>query len=257
MRYYVLSDVHGFFSETEKALRESGYYEDAEDKKIVICGDLLDRGKEPNEVIEWVKGLICKEEVVLVRGNHEDLICELAEDLVVLVEDLTYSKHMLNGTVNTLSEITKMSKSYMRQYPEATRARFYQSVFYKDILPVMVDYFETDRYIFTHGWLPCLVSNERLGVYVLDPDWRNADKKAWENARWISGQRAAHAGAIERGKTIVCGHESALFGHVRYEKNCSGKGKDVVYTPYYAEGVIAIDACTAISRRVNVLVLEE
>lgn len=258
MRYYVLSDVHGFFDIADRALTESGYYGYYGEKKLVILGDLLDRGKQPCEVIEWVKNFVERDRVILIRGNHEDLIVELAENVELYTAmGLHYSHHAVNGTVRTLSEITDMSKTYMEFYPDATRDRFYRSDFYKYVLPAMVDYYETDRYVFTHGWVPCLAANEKTGVYVLDPDWRDADKKAWEEARWISGQRAAHAGALVEGKTVVCGHESASYGHARYENKGSEMGKDADYTPYYAPGVIAIDARTAYSGKVNVLVLDD
>ncbi len=29
------------------------------------------------------------------------------------------------------------------------------SPFFKKILPAMMNYFETDKYIFDHGWIPC------------------------------------------------------------------------------------------------------
>ena len=46
MRYYVTADVHGYFDELKKALAERGYFADAEPHKLVICGDLYDRGKQ-------------------------------------------------------------------------------------------------------------------------------------------------------------------------------------------------------------------
>ena len=50
-------------------------------------------------------------------------------------------------------------------------------------------------------------------------DWRNADKIMWDKARWINGIEAAHAGIIEPGKIIVCGHWHCSFGHSRYEND--------------------------------------
>lgn len=58
-------------------------------------------------------------------------------------------------------------------------------------------------------------------------------------------------------KTVVCGHWHASYGHARLEKKCSEFGPDADFSPYYGSGIIALDACTAHSRKVNVLVLED
>ena len=50
MRYYVVADVHGFYLELQAALTEKGFYEDKEPHKLVVCGDLLDRGDEALEL---------------------------------------------------------------------------------------------------------------------------------------------------------------------------------------------------------------
>ena len=44
MKYYVTADVHGYFTELKTALAEQGFFEDTEPHKLVICGDLYDRG---------------------------------------------------------------------------------------------------------------------------------------------------------------------------------------------------------------------
>ena len=46
MRYYVASDIHGFFGCFTKALEEKGYFSDRDEHKLIILGDLFDRGME-------------------------------------------------------------------------------------------------------------------------------------------------------------------------------------------------------------------
>ena len=75
------------------------------------------------------------------------------------------------------------------------------------------------------------------------------------SARWINGMDAAQTAADD--KTVVCGHWHASYGHSRYEKKCTEFGPDADFSPYYGPGVIAIDACTAHSMRINVLVIED
>ena len=77
MRYYVVADVHAFYSEFISALTEKGFFEDNKPHKLIICGDLLDRGKEAVKVQNFILDLIARDEVILIKGNHEDLVLEL------------------------------------------------------------------------------------------------------------------------------------------------------------------------------------
>lgn len=54
MRYYVVADVHGFYTEMISALSEKGYFEDKSPHKLIICGDLFDRGVQNKKVEQFV-----------------------------------------------------------------------------------------------------------------------------------------------------------------------------------------------------------
>ena len=56
-------------------------------------------------------------------------------------------------------------------------------------------------------------------------------------------------------KTVVCGHRTASYGHFKYERKGSEFGEDADFSPYYADGIIAIDACTAVSGKMNCIVI--
>ena len=75
MRYYVTADIHGFLTPFQNALRDAGYYDDPGKKKIIVCGDIFDRGAEAVEMQDYILELMERDEVILVRGNHEDLFC--------------------------------------------------------------------------------------------------------------------------------------------------------------------------------------
>lgn len=45
-KYFICSDVHGFYTEWMKALKEAGFDIENPNHKIIHCGDLLDRGEE-------------------------------------------------------------------------------------------------------------------------------------------------------------------------------------------------------------------
>ena len=88
-------------------------------------------------------------------------------------------------------------------------------------------------------------------------NWREALPSAWKSARWINGIDAAHSGVIETNKTIICGHWHCSYGHAKIDGKGTEFGKDANFSPYKAKGVLAIDACTAVSKKVNVVVIED
>ena len=47
------------------------------------------------------------------------------------------------------------------------------------------------------------------------------------------------------------------YGHSKFEGKGSEFDADADFSPYYAPGIIALDACTVISGKVNVVVLED
>lgn len=258
MNYYAMSDIHGFYDEMQTALKESGYYEDPDPKKIVICGDIFDRGEKNREVQDFIVGMIEKDEIILIRGNHEDLLEDLVLHLETYGDCLVFTHHLSNGTANTLNELTGYNFRDFRIKTLDVKKAYYDSPFYKKILPAMLDYFETPKYIFVHGWIPCNASGYGGEPYYYSymKDWRNADRSEWKYARWYNGIEAAFQGVIEPKKTIVCGHWHASYGHAR-RRNTHAFGEDADHSTFFDKGIIALDACTAISKKVNCVKLTD
>ena len=68
---------------------------------------------------------------------------------------------------------------------------------------------------------------------------------------------ATHRGVIEPGKTIICGHWHCSFGHAHYEGKGGEFDHDSDFMPYYGDGIIALDACIVVSRKVNCIIIED
>lgn len=257
MRYYVTADVHGNFSELKDALADKGFFEDQEPHKLIVCGDLYDRGTEALQLQEFILELMAKDQVILIRGNHEDLALNLLSNWHR--RSYLQSHHHTNGIIDTLYQLTKTCIRDLFTDNENVGRQFLRDPYIQELIPAMVDYYETEHYIFTHGWIPCtpinIGSNEK--EYVPIADWRSADKPQWDKARWINGMEAAHAGIIEPGKTIVCGYWHCSFGHSRYENDGGEFENNPNFLPYYGNGIIALDACTPVSKRVNCIVIED
>ena len=243
MKYYVTADIHGFFTPFMVALKASGYFEDAGEKKLIICGDLFDRGKEAVDLQRFV--MENNNDLILIRGNHEDMFCEL----VGRDKGLAFYHHVHNGTYQTALALTgyDATMAQIRHYDFAEEAR--KTLYYTEIIPSMLDYYETAHYVFVHGWIPCKGNRKDA--------WRTASPEKWEESRWYNGMDEAKAGVLVEGKTIVCGHWHCSYGHSEFEGNGSEFGEDADFSPYYGKGIIALDACTAVSGKVNVIVLED
>lgn len=260
MRYYVVADVHGYYEELITALTEKGFFEDKEPHKLIVCGDLFDRGYEAVKLQQFILELMDKDEVILIRGNHEDLAIELIENIHKwMTAAVMYTHHWRNGTVETVLQLTEMRLNEACKMPSECAARMNETPFLKRIIPAMLDYFETENYIFVHGWIPCdaLGYGGRADTFYYKEDWREVGSIDWNYARWYNGMEAARQGVVEPNKTIVCGHWNSSYGHAIIEGKCSEYGSDADFSPYYGKGIIALDACTGLSQKVNCIVIED
>lgn len=247
-KLFCVSDIHGFYDELQAALDAAGFDKQNPDHWLISCGDNLDRGSQPRQVISFLNSL---ERKVLIRGNHEDLL----EKCIEREYPLTHDEH--NGTRDTVYDLAGVQHS-LRNFMAAA-IQITPEVF--RFTSQMVNYFETQHYVFVHGWVPLRVSDQypawyqREREYERDATWRDAHASGWEAASWRNGIECALNGlTIE--KTVVCGHWHCSYGH-HIVDGTPEFGDGANFNPFYADGIIAIDACTAASHKVNVVVLED
>lgn len=244
-KFFVMSDIHGFYDEMITALDEAGFDKNNEDHWIITCGDHFDRGEQPLQVLEFLQSLPRK---ILVKGNHETLLLEL------LQRGFPYVYDWQNGTSLTVMNMAPDTGSF----GEACTV-VYAKV--KDFIDGMVNYFETDKYIFVHSWIPLKCNDDlpmhymRNRKYEFNPNWREAHHSDWENARWGNPYTFIEKGWLPE-KTIVFGHWHCSTGWAKAEGR-SEFGKDAKFDPFYGDGFISIDACTAHSGKCNVIVIED
>ena len=239
-KYFVVADIHSFYDEMISALAEKGYDKEDPDHILVSLGDLFDRGESPLESLQFVNS-IPSERKVLISGNHEDLLLDC------LARESFLERDFYNGTADT---VYKLAGEEGRKLAERNE-RFLFAVVRDDpelkkYFSELRDYAEIGDYIFVHGWLPARKNAP-------DHDWRLG---SWREARWFNGMEKWRQGARPEGKTVVCGHYHTSWGHSVLEKNGTEFGEKADFSPFIAEGIIAIDACTAYSHRVNCIVLE-
>lgn len=247
-KLFCVSDVHGYYKQLTDAINQAGFDANNPDHWLISCGDEWDRGANPIGVMKFFSGL---ERKVIIRGNH----MQLFEQLCYRCYPEWYDHS--NGTLDTVLCMGDylMDKEFDLCCERAlNRTRKYR----RDMVP----YFETKNYIFVHSWIP-LIKQDNLPAhytndrkFVFDPLWREATEEKWDEAMWGNPFEAADKGLNQTGKIIVFGHWHASTGWAKAEGR-SEFGGDAKFDPYYGDGFIAIDACTAHSLKCNVLVLED
>lgn len=239
-KLFVVSDIHSFYTPLKKALDEKGFDPKNENHWLVVCGDCFDRG---HESVDMLRFLMTLERKIIVKGNHDILL----EDCCM--REFFYTYDISNGTVRTINDLG--GAGYGRTFDECCQVTWNKTARYRELL---VNYFETQNYIFVHSWIPTI--SQRGMYHGYDESWREATFRRWEDAMWGNPFEMAEKGLNYTGKTIVFGHWHCSTGWAKSEGR-SEFGDDAKFDPYYGDGFIAIDACTAHSGQVNVLVLED
>ncbi len=234
-KLFVVSDVHGHCTMLIKKLKEAGYDKENENHLLISLGDHFDRGNESLQVLRFFRSL---ERKVLIRGNHEDLI------------ELAFSRGYLsptdlhNGTDKTIRSFYGKDALDSRGVLQVYGAAFDSVLAFTG---GTADYYETENYIFTHGWLPARLTDRG---FVLDPDWRTAPTGDWRRARFVGWEEAYPDATPD--KTIVCGHHPCAYA-AGFDESRAWQD----HSPYFGQGLIAMDASTYNSGQMNVLVLED
>ena len=250
MKLFCCSDIHSYYSALKRALDEAGFDKDNQDHWLVVCGDAFDRGPESEEVLWFLMSL---ERKILVKGNHDLLL----EDLCM--REFPYSHDFSNGTVRTVNDIGGAGEG--NPFDKCCNNTLNRTAAYRASL---VNYFETEKYIFVHSWVPLKCLDDLPKHYTknrkfeYDLDWRKATRSAWEQAMWGNPFEMAEQGLNKTGKTIVFGHWHCSRGWAKAEGR-SEFDVDARWDPYVnaEQKVIGLDACTANTHKVNVLVLED
>lgn len=249
-KLFVVSDIHGFYKEFREALYEAGFDAENKDHFLIVCGDTTDRGPNPSEVIAYLSRLMQQKKCIVVKGNHEQLMLDCLNRGYPGQHD--YS----NGTFDSICALGNAKGGCtFNECCIIAENRF------KAFVNKMVDYFETKNYIFVHSFIP-LISKDGLPAYYtknrkfeFNPEWRYAHHSDWEDARWGNPFDLAEKGFLPD-KTLVFGHWATehkwaeVEGRKDFDRNAH-------FDPYYGDGYIGIDGCTAYSGKVNVVVLED
>lgn len=255
MKLFVFSDCHGFYDELIEALSEAGFEQNNPEHLLIGCGDYLDRGRKPFHIISHLNSVKNK---VLIKGNHESLILECIKRGYPLSHDWH------NGTAQTIDDLAFYMDydRYMGGYGFEDCCEAIEKTV-KKFINQMVDYYETENYIFAHSWIPLNCGDDYPKYYTRDreftkmDDWRTAATNGqWEDARWGNPFEMIEKGLLPDSKTIVFGHWHASKAWADAEGRSEFRD-DAKFDTFFGDGWIALDACTVHSGKVNVVVLED
>lgn len=267
MKYFVFSDVHGFYSVFRKELRKKGFDPKNEEHILISLGDNYDRGKENYKMFKFLRKMWKKKRIILIKGNHEDLFMEMMQRGYPISID--YS----NKTYNTL---VQFYRQYFNVVDEEDEPKDWNELYqlmkkdkFFDIIYDMKDYYETDKYVFTHGFIP--IDGEYSYYYnencSYKEDWRDSTSRQFKDARWYNGIELSMKYNIGvPNKKIIVGHYHASYGNVRKEIGMNHHPSEYkkyefsnfdFFKPYEDNNIIAIDSCVAFTNKINILVLDD
>lgn len=286
MKYFVTSDTHSFYTPLKECLDQSGFDINNPEHIFVLNGDAFDRGGETVQILKFLKDLP-GDRRVFILGNHEYLLRNLLD------KDYPESYDFSNGTVFTCyqlyadkhpnSKVVKEYKKFIRDYSyllyEYIEVQKFNYFIRKNLTNRQwkyitndikssglldwifnsgewVNYFEIDKYIITHSFIPLYQS---YGTYFditrYEPNWRtNATPKQWYEATWGCPYSLYDDGYFDEekknNKVLVCGHWHAEDFNWHY------KGEKSNDNMYISDHLIAIDARTVLSGFVNIFTFE-
>lgn len=236
MKYFCVSDIHGHYDVLLRDLKENGWDPDNIGHKLVVIGDIVDRGPQNVEVLEFVHKMVHENKAIFIMGNHDVFLLDFFKgDFLKTLFNFKHNGHrdtieqLLGKKVTNKANLKNIQKELLERYPH--------------IFQMLEDapyYYEVENYIFVHG-----------GVDSTLQDWRDTTPKdmTWNSQASLSPVK---------GKTVVCGHKQNV------SLRAPNSYKDYLKIPesfpdmfknLHLRGSIHIDGSVMATQKINVLVL--
>ncbi|MBO4694854.1 MAG: metallophosphoesterase [Clostridia bacterium] len=249
MKYFVVSDTHDHYLLMIEALNKQGFDPECEDHKLIVCGDAFYSGPEPGKMFEYLKTLKEKDKLVFINGNHDRELLEAINNK--FTQGRPGNRRCAEGVVEHITGKTRLSNEELAS--ECNKIGF------TSFLKSALRYFETEHYVFTHGFIP--VKDKKY-----NPDWRNEGSKSKFDLT-DGMMMSMKYGIQEPGKIIVFGHYSAARCYVmknatseNWEKGLYKVVNNVPqegFLPFYGNTFIALDQSVKKTGFINCLIIED
>jgi serine/threonine protein phosphatase 1 len=192
---FAVGDPHGCLDKLELLLQSWN----PDSQKLVILGDLIDRGTDSIGVIHTCMKLQNEYGAVILGGNHEEMFLDWLgnpTDYATL-----YLKQGGRETIKSFFDGQNHADKYLPwKIAEMMNEKFIEEIRFLRGLP---DYYESGEHVFVHA-----------GVDLTKDNWKDTKK---EDFRWI--REEFHYGKNNTGKTFVFGH--TLTCHLNENQTCA------------------------------------
>lgn len=251
MTYFVFADPHGNYEALITAITEMGYDASNPQHQLIGCGDYFGRAARSNsdcaDIWRYLTSPHHTNKPICIRGNHESILIDAIERRQLTETDI------YNGEHNTFA-------SFLGRYPNQVKRDYYLQF---DAAKVMIDfgfydwlkslpwYFETEHYIFTHGFVPLQWFGKKWKLSDLC-DWE------WNTASWA--RTPDYILTLDQTHTKV--DKTVVFGHWRAKElneRFAGKWEEIDGDIYVDKErrLIGLDTTTALSYKVGCVVIED
>lgn len=261
-KYFIFSDVHGEYDALLTSLKEAGYDRNNPTHKLISLGDNFDRGRKSKDIFQFLKN----RNAICVKGNHDLFLQEYLEK--GMDGEFVLFNILHNGLGETIKSFYGMGDNGVTSIKELERMKTHIINYYSALLPWIKNmplYYETEHCIFTHAGI-----NPNL------PNWKDTDEHfmTWDIEN-------SYAQCNNTPRMVFIGHHHAF--RVKQQADEHGikyfdisKDKPEIYfqedgtshkilsfgntdehSPYISGNKIAIDGCTNLTKKVNVVVIED
>ncbi|MCL1983316.1 MAG: metallophosphoesterase [Clostridiales bacterium] len=184
---YVISDIHGCYRQYMKMLGKIGF---ADDDKLYVLGDVVDRGPEPIEVL---MDMSVRANVIPIMGNHEYIAYFILKQLLLEFTDKNLVQHFVGGIADFYQKIG----AWVKIGGKSTLEGFGKLP--QDDREAVVDYLSEfslyeivevngKNFILTHSGPPRMTENiDRLDAFDFATSKTDYDKVYFKDAFTVTG----------------------------------------------------------------------
>lgn len=231
MEYFVISDIHGYYTVMKDSLTQAGYDHTNPNHHLIVVGDMFDRGHQSKEVLEFLYPLERAGNATVILGNHDTFLIELFEGNY----DRVGFNMLYNGFDKTLWSLSGIRPSIDNIEEVHQKIDWNHPYLYQWLISLPY-YHEVGDYIFVHG-----------GIDGGKLDW----KTMTSNHEFIWSRE--HKLPPVEGKTVVAGHTRVPT--IRIDTNDYHRlylTDPSYFDILHLDGKILIDRYVEVSQELNV-----
>lgn len=251
MTYFVFADPHGNYEALITAITEMGYDAANPQHQLIGLGDYFGRAAQSNSdcvnIWKYLTSPHHTNKPICIRGNHESILIDAIERRELTEIDI------YNGEHNTFASFLGRYPNQLKRdcYLQFDAAKVMMNIGFYDWLKSLPWYFETEHYIFTHGFVPLQWFGKKWKLSDLgDWEWNTASWAKTPDYIWTLDQTHTKID-----KTVVFGHWRAKELNERF----AGKWEEVDGDIYVDKErkLIGLDTTTVLSYKVGCIILED